>query len=184
MPPPIPSPVDRLYPSVINLSVDTTDVAHRIFRVRETIPLRDTRPPVLLYPEWLPGNHSRQGRVDFLAGLIMRADGKRVDLARDLVDVYAFHVTPPDGGDAEPAVEPACALPRWAFHPSDPSGCGLESANWLASGDGASTSLKRDYLEPYKALIQEASRLLGSHHYDHYDFLFALTSQMGSIGLA
>ena len=95
MPAPIPAPADRPYPDVIRLSVDTTDLAHRIFRVRESIPLRDTGPLVLLYPEWLPGNHSPRGRVDFLAGLIIRADGKRVEWTRDPIEVYAFHVTPP-----------------------------------------------------------------------------------------
>ena len=51
LPPPLPAAVDRLYPGVIRLSVDATDVAHRIFRVRESIPLRDGGPVVLVYPE-------------------------------------------------------------------------------------------------------------------------------------
>jgi len=38
-------------------------------------------------------------------------------------------------------------------------------------------------LTPHKNLVRQAYRLFGSQHYDHYDFLFALTDRMGSIGL-
>ncbi|MEZ5681319.1 MAG: peptidase M61 [Erythrobacter sp.] len=34
-----------------------------------------------------------------------------------------------------------------------------------------------------KALVQEALKLFGSKHFDHYDFLLALTDQLGGIGL-
>jgi predicted metalloprotease with PDZ domain len=35
----------------------------------------------------------------------------------------------------------------------------------------------------HKALVTQAYRLYGSHHYAHYDFLFALSDQLPSIGL-
>jgi predicted metalloprotease with PDZ domain len=35
----------------------------------------------------------------------------------------------------------------------------------------------------HRALVQQAGRLFGSHHYDHYDFLFSLSDQMGGNGL-
>jgi predicted metalloprotease with PDZ domain len=38
-------------------------------------------------------------------------------------------------------------------------------------------------LTAHKNLVQQAYRLYGAHHYDHYDFLLALTDQMGGIGL-
>jgi predicted metalloprotease with PDZ domain len=38
-------------------------------------------------------------------------------------------------------------------------------------------------LEPHRNLVRQAYRLFGSQHYDHYDFLFALTDRMGGIGL-
>ena len=38
-------------------------------------------------------------------------------------------------------------------------------------------------LAPHRNLVQQAYRLFGSQHYDHYDFLFALTDRMGGIGL-
>ena len=40
-----------------------------------------------------------------------------------------------------------------------------------------------EQLEPHRNLVQQAYRLFGSQHFDHYDFLFALTDRMGGIGL-
>ncbi len=37
--------------------------------------------------------------------------------------------------------------------------------------------------EPHRNLVQQAYRLFGSQHFDHYDFLLALTDRMGGIGL-
>jgi len=39
-----------------------------------------------------------------------------------------------------------------------------------------------EQLEAHRALVRQADKLFGSHHYDHYDFLFALTDRMGGIG--
>jgi predicted metalloprotease with PDZ domain len=38
-------------------------------------------------------------------------------------------------------------------------------------------------LQAHKNLVQQAYRNFGSHHYDHYDFLFSLSDEMGDIGL-
>lgn len=38
-------------------------------------------------------------------------------------------------------------------------------------------------LEAHRALVQQAYKLFGSHHYDHYDFLFSLSDTMGANGL-
>jgi predicted metalloprotease with PDZ domain len=40
-----------------------------------------------------------------------------------------------------------------------------------------------DQLRPHRALVQQAYRLFGSHHFDHYDFLFALSERLSGIGL-
>ncbi len=40
-----------------------------------------------------------------------------------------------------------------------------------------------EQLAPHRNLVQQAYRLFGSQHYDHYDFLLALTDRMGGIGL-
>ncbi len=40
-----------------------------------------------------------------------------------------------------------------------------------------------EHLQTYRNLVLEAQALFGSRHYDHYDFLLALTDRMSSIGL-
>jgi predicted metalloprotease with PDZ domain len=40
-----------------------------------------------------------------------------------------------------------------------------------------------DDLQAHRNLIQQAYKNFGGHHYDHYDFLFSLSDQMGEIGL-
>ncbi len=96
LPPPIAEPQDRPYPGVIRLAVDASDVTRHIFRVRETIPVESSA-LTLLYPKWGPGTHGPVGRIDSLAGLVIRADGQRVEWARDTADMYAFHLTVPAG---------------------------------------------------------------------------------------
>ncbi len=43
--------------------------------------------------------------------------------------------------------------------------------------------VKPEHLAIHRALVQQAYRLYGSHHYDHYDFLVALTETLGGIGM-
>ena len=43
--------------------------------------------------------------------------------------------------------------------------------------------VKPEQLAIHRALVQQAYKLYGSHHYDHYDFLLALTDHLGDIGL-
>jgi predicted metalloprotease with PDZ domain len=80
--------------------VDATDLAHAIFAVKETIPVTGPGPLTLLYPRWLPGNHSPSGPIDKLAGLVISAAGAPLAWRRDPVDVYAFHVVVPPGVSA------------------------------------------------------------------------------------
>ena len=96
MPAAIEAPRDAHYPGTITLAVDATDITRHIFRVKEQIPVSGGD-MTLLYPKWLPGNHSPTGRVDAVAGLIITANGKRVEWVRDPVDVFAFHVDVPAG---------------------------------------------------------------------------------------
>ncbi len=42
---------------------------------------------------------------------------------------------------------------------------------------------KPEQIEAHRNLVSQAYKLFGSHHYDHYDFLLALTDTMGGIGL-
>jgi len=94
----IPPPRDIAYKGVIKLAVDATDVVHGIFDVAETIPVTAGH-LVLLYPKWLPGNHSPTGQISKLAGLTITGDGKTLAWKRDPVDVFAFHLDVPPGVD-------------------------------------------------------------------------------------
>jgi predicted metalloprotease with PDZ domain len=93
-------PRDVPYPGRIALDVDATDVERGIFRVRETIPVARAGRLTLLFPTWVPGNHAPTARVERLAGLVVRAGGRRLDWARDPVDMHAFHVDVPRGARA------------------------------------------------------------------------------------
>lgn len=91
-----PDPSGAADPGTIELAVDLTDLAHRVFRVHERLPV-EPGPLTLLYPKWLPGNHAPTGPLQALAGLVLRANGERVEWRRDRRDPYAFHLVVPDG---------------------------------------------------------------------------------------
>ena len=266
--PPIPAPADTAYPGgTIALKVDATDVDQRIFRVHETIPVAGPGPMVLLYPQWLPGNHSPTGRVDQLAGLIVTANGQRLEWRRDPVQVYGFHVEVPAGvksidvefqflSPTEPRegrvvltpdmldlqwntvvlypagyfsrdiqFEPTVVLPEgWGYGTAlEPAGARPERAQGgavafkpvtlnnlvdspmlagryfkridldpgaavpvhldIAADRPEELEIKPEQIEAHRALVRQAARLFGSHHYDHYDFLLGLSDQVSGEGL-
>jgi predicted metalloprotease with PDZ domain len=262
MPGPIAAPKDIPYPGTIGLDVDATDTARRIFSVRETIPVRGGEPLVLLFPQWLPGNHSPSGRVDKLAGFTIHVKGERLEWVRDPVDVFAFHVavpagvttldlefqfaSPVEGNEGRVVMTPDMMNLQWndvVLYPAgyfarqimvEPSvrlpggwqlATGLETASSSAGlvkfkpvpletlvdspifaghyfkrldldpGGPAPVHLdivadraelldvKPEQLEAHRALVRQAYKLYGSHHYSHYDFLLALSEHMGGIGL-
>ena len=262
MPPVTPAPKDIAFPGVIQLSVDATDLDRHIFRVHEVIPVRGGEPLTLLFPEWIPGDHSPTGPLDELAGLTIFAGGQRVEWVRDPVNVYAFHLTPPAGAatldidfqnlspvaenEGRIVVTPQMLNLEWnavSLYPAGyfvrgipvraqvrlPDGWGFGSALEVASQTGGQVSfkttpydvlidspifagayfkrvdldpgaavpvrlnivadrpelleIKPEQLAAHRALVQQASRLYGSHHYGHYDFLLSLTDQMGGVGL-
>jgi predicted metalloprotease with PDZ domain len=81
----------------MRLEVDATDLDHRIYRIRQTIPVAVSGPMVLLYAKWIPGTHSSEGPLHNFAGLKISSGGKPVKWMRDTADVYAFHVEVPRG---------------------------------------------------------------------------------------
>jgi predicted metalloprotease with PDZ domain len=261
MPPGIPAPQDVPYPGTIRLGVDATDTTRGIFRVHETIPVAHPGPMVLLFPKWLPGNHGPSGQIDKIAGLTVHAGAAKVAWTRDFVDVYAFHVTVPNGAKAldldfqylspvdksegrvvmtgemlnlqwdSVALYPAGYFSRQIlFAPSVKLPAGWKFGTALETqGGGAVTSFKpvpfntlvdspmfagkyfaRIDLDPgakvpvhmdmvadqpdelamspaqlqaHRNLVAQAYKAFGSHHYNHYDFLVALTDRMSGIGL-
>jgi predicted metalloprotease with PDZ domain len=262
MPAQIAVPKDTPYLGAIRLSVDATDIDRHIFNVQETIPVRAGESIVLQYPQWTPGNHAPSGRVDKLAGLMIQANGARVQWVRDPVDVFAFHVdvpagatkldvtfqftSPTDTNEGRIVMTPDMLNLQWtavALYPAGyfarqimvepsvrlPEGWEFATALETAAINGGVTTfkpvsfdtlvdspmfagryfkrldldpggrvpvhlnivadradlleVKPEQLEAHRALVQQAYKLYGSHHYDHYDFLLALTDHMGGIGL-
>jgi predicted metalloprotease with PDZ domain len=262
MPAAIAAPKDVPYLGTIGLEVDTTDITRHIFTVRETIPVRGGEPIVLLFPQWLPGNHSPSGRVDKLAGFTIRAKGERLDWIRDPADIFAFHVavpagvasldlefqfaSPVDGNEGRMVITPDMMNLQWndvVLYPAGyfarqitvepsvrfPDGWQFASALEAASTVGGLVKfkpvaletlidspifaghyfkrldldpgglvpvhlnivadrpdlleVKPEQLEAHRALVRQAYKLYGSHHYSHYDFLLALSERMGGIGL-
>jgi predicted metalloprotease with PDZ domain len=249
------------YPGTLVLNVDATDLSQQIFRIRMSIPVQ-AGPLTLLYPQWLPGNHGPSGPLTQLAGLKLTANGKPVVWTRDLVNVYAFHMTVPEGAttlEAEyqylspldasqgrttmtddilgvqwismalyPAgynqskitFQPNLVLPAgWKF------GTALETdkmdgntihfkpvdlRNLVDSPLFAGRYFKRidlapgakvpvninivadnaeelettpEQIEVHRKMVQQAIKLFGSQHYDHYDFLFSISDEFSGIGL-
>src|SRR3546814_10027895 len=76
-----PPPADVVYPGTIDIEVDATDLAQRIFRVKQEMPVQPG-PLTLLFPAWLPGNHRPAGPIDKIAGLEITAHGQRLDWKR------------------------------------------------------------------------------------------------------
>ncbi|AZR23723.1 hypothetical protein NX81_017050 [Xanthomonas vasicola] len=75
-------PQDVPFDGTLKIDVDATDLAHRIFKVKTTMPAKPGS-MTLLYPQWIPGNHSPTGPIDKLAGLVIKVDGKVVPWKRD-----------------------------------------------------------------------------------------------------
>ena len=93
----IPAARDIPFPGTIQLTVDATDVTRAIFQVHEHVPVPHGGDFVLLYPKWLPGNHSPSGQINKVAGFHASANGHQLTWVRDNLDVYAFHVQVPEG---------------------------------------------------------------------------------------
>lgn len=252
---------EAAYPGTIRLEIDATDLGQRVFKVRQTVPVQ----PGLQrfhYPAWLPGSHSPTGQIEKLAGLVINANGQRLQWVRDPLDVYTFNVqvpegvselrmdfqflSPTDSAQGRTVMTPNMLNLQWnamllypAGHAAHaityqasaryPQGWDAASALTVASRNGdtvnyAPTNLeilvdspvfagryhrmfelapagtrpvrlnvfadrakdleaKPEHIEQHRALVTQARKLFGAEHYDHYDFLFAVTNQLGGIGL-
>jgi predicted metalloprotease with PDZ domain len=257
----IPAPEDRPYPGEIRIMADASDIDRRIVRVHESI--SGIGPDaVLLYPQWLPGNHAPEGPIDRLAGLIITANGAPLAWSRDTLNVYAFHVAVPSDAQTieldfqylsptsakvgRPEIGSSVLILDWntvmlypagyysrqipvqatltlpagwrsasALEPLTSSGAQiifkpvtlntlvdspLYAGRYFAQFDldpgGAvpvrlnlfadrpdSLVVRPDALAAHRALVQQAYKLFGSHHYLHYDFLYSLSEEVAQKGL-
>lgn len=81
------------------VTVDATDARRGIFHSHLTIPATPG-PMTLVYPKWIPGEHTPTGPLMQMAGLHFKAGDKELAWTRDKVDMFAFHVDVPQGVNA------------------------------------------------------------------------------------
>jgi len=78
----------------MTLVLDAHDASRGIMLAHLTIPVAPG-PFTLVYPKWIPGEHSPTGPIYDLATLRVSANGADIPWSRDPVDLYAFHVLVP-----------------------------------------------------------------------------------------
>jgi len=80
----------------VRLRVDATDAPRRLFHVQMTMAAKPG-PLTLLYPQWIPGEHSPTGPITNMVGLKVQGGGKTIAWKRDSANMFAFHIdVPPD----------------------------------------------------------------------------------------
>ncbi len=83
----------------IHVTVDATDAPRKILHAVLSIPVQPG-PLTLVYPEWIPGEHGPTGPITDLAGIVIRANGQELAWRRDDVNMFAFHITVPEGASS------------------------------------------------------------------------------------
>ena len=259
---PVPAPRDVAYPGVITLEMDATDIDRRIVSVKQTIPVAGPGPLILLYPQWIPGNHGPVGPVDDLGDLRITANGQPLRWVRNTVDTNAYQVevpagaasvevsfkwlTPIDGAQGRIVItdemlniqwekallypagyysrqitfQPTLRLPAgWQYGTAldtrsfqngvasfapvtlehfadspvfagahyrqidlDPGGRSPVRLNIVAD-DADMLAATDEHIELHRNLVDQADRLYGARHFNHYDFLLAVSDNLGGIGL-
>ena len=81
------------------VEVDARDAPRGIERVHLVLPVKPGK-LTLLYPKWLPGEHSPDGPVAGISGLKFSSNGQIIAWQRDAVNMYAFHLSVPPGSSA------------------------------------------------------------------------------------
>ena len=82
----------------VRLTVDMRDATKHIFHAKLMFPAA-AGPLTLVYPKWIPGEHSPVGPIVNLTGLFFRAGGKEIEWRRDDADMFAFHCQIPAGAN-------------------------------------------------------------------------------------
>jgi predicted metalloprotease with PDZ domain len=80
------------------IDVDLRDAVKYVFHAQLSLPAKPG-PMTLVYPKWIPGDHSPVGPIFDLTGLKVSASGKEVAWKRDDVDMFAFHIDVPGGAN-------------------------------------------------------------------------------------
>ena len=80
----------------ITLSVDLTDAPRKILHATEVMPVT-AGPLTVVYPKWIPGEHGPTGPIENMTGFFITANGQPVKWERDKIDMFAYHLTVPQG---------------------------------------------------------------------------------------
>jgi predicted metalloprotease with PDZ domain len=113
----------------IRLRVDATAAPRRVFHVEMHLPSAGG-PTTLLYPQWIPGDHSPDGPVVQLAGLAIQAEGHKLPWRRDSVNMYAFQVDAPPGTGGLDIAFDFLAPPEGQFSSGSSTTAELAVLNW------------------------------------------------------
>ncbi|MGH9571128.1 MAG: M61 family peptidase, partial [Candidatus Angelobacter sp.] len=76
--------------------MDATQAPQKILHARVEIPVQ-AGDLTLVYPKWIPGEHSPTGPITDLTGVEFYAGKQRLAWRRDLVNMNAFHLKVPEG---------------------------------------------------------------------------------------
>ena len=82
--------------AAVRLQVDLRDAAKRVYHSKMEFPVKPG-PLTLVYPKWIPGEHSPTEAIVDATGLHFRGGGKEIAWRRDDVDLYAFRCAIPQG---------------------------------------------------------------------------------------
>src|SRR5580692_2910046 len=80
----------------ITLSVDLTDAPRKILHATEVMPVT-AGPLTVVYPKWIPGEHGPTGPIENMTGFFITGNGQPIEWQRDNVDMFAYHLTVPQG---------------------------------------------------------------------------------------
>ncbi|HWZ85884.1 MAG TPA: PDZ domain-containing protein [Thermoanaerobaculia bacterium] len=83
-------------PAPITLAVDASEAPKRIFHVTESIPAAPGA-LTLVYPKWIPGEHSPSGPITELVGLTLTKNGRPVPWKRVATEMWSFTCDVPAG---------------------------------------------------------------------------------------
>jgi predicted metalloprotease with PDZ domain len=78
----------------VALTVRLPVPTQKLLYVTEVMPVKPG-PLTLLYPKWIPGDHSPDGPINEFMGLEIKAGGKRIAWQRDPLDRFTFHLVVP-----------------------------------------------------------------------------------------
>jgi predicted metalloprotease with PDZ domain len=255
----VPEARDIPYPGTLEIALDTTDNVRGIFKVRQRIPVTAPGELVMLFPEWIPGNHKAAGEIAKVAGVHFSAGGKPLAWRRNPLDVYAFHVDVPAGvrtvdldfeyisatapNQGRIVSTPQMQSIRWWSSSMYPAGyyvrnipvrasvtvpqgwtvaaalrpTGQAAGNRITfdpvsyqtlidspmiagrnyrriplkpnvnleviADNQAELAARPEHIAAHRSLVDQALKLYGAEHFDHYDFLLTISDSLGGAGL-